>query len=139
MSERTLEAEVCVKVPFHDVDSMKVVWHGNYPKYFAAARCALLDSLEYNYDQMARSGYAWPVIDMRVRYVKPALFNREILIKARLVEWEHRLKIDYLIRDKESGEKLTKGYTVQVAVDMSNNEMKLYSPDILLEKIGVKV
>ena len=88
---------------------------------------------------MHRSGYAWPVIDMRVRYVKPALFNREILIKARLVEWEHRLKIDYLIRDKESGEKLTKGYTVQVAVDMSNNEMKLYSPDILLEKIGVKV
>ncbi len=31
-------------------------------------------------------------------------------------EWENRLKIDYLIFDAESGKRLTKGYTTQVAV-----------------------
>lgn len=129
-------ARVKIKIPFHDVDSMHVVWHGNYPKYFAAARCALLDSIDYNYTQMAASGYAWPVIDMRLKYIKPAVFNQEITVVAKLLEYENRLKIDYLILD-DKGQKLTKGYTVQVAVDMPSGEMKLYSPPILFEKLGI--
>lgn len=133
-----VEAEFTLKVPFHDVDSMRVVWHGNYAKYFAAARCALLDQIDYNYNQMAESGYAWPVIDMRIKYVKPAIFNQEIVVRAQLLEYENRLKIGYLIRDVETGTKLTKGFTVQVAVDMSNQEMRLYSPQILLDKLGIR-
>lgn len=133
-----IEAEFALKVPFHDVDSMRVVWHGNYAKYFAAARCALLDSIDYNYNQMAESGYAWPVIDMRIKYVKPAIFNQEIVVKAQLLEYENRLKIGYLIRDSATGTKLTKGFTIQVAVDMSNQEMRLYSPQILLDKLGIR-
>ena len=31
-------------------------------------RCALLDRIDYNYAQMKASGYAWPVIDMHIRY-----------------------------------------------------------------------
>lgn len=130
-------AEVTIKVPFHDVDSMSIVWHGNYTKYFAAARCALLDELDYNYLQMAESGYSWPVIDLHIKYVKPAVFNQCILVEAKLLEYETRLKIGYLIKDAESGTRLTKGSTTQVAVDMSNNEMRLYSPQILLDKLGI--
>ncbi len=133
-----VEAEIPIKVPFHDVDSMRVVWHGNYAKYFAAARCALLDQINYNYNQMAESGYAWPVIDLRIRYVKPAVFNQEILVKAELLEYENRLKIGYLIRDAESDTRLTKGHTVQVAVDMHSQEMCLYSPQILWDKLGMQ-
>jgi acyl-CoA thioester hydrolase len=129
---------VTIKVPFHDVDSMSVVWHGNYAKYFAAARCELLDKIDYNYNQMAESGYAWPVIDLRLKYVKPAVFNQRIDVEAVLVEYENRLKINYLIRDSVTNAKLTKGSTVQVAVDLSNNEMRLYSPQVLLDKLGIR-
>lgn len=138
MNSALPRVSVTLKVPFHDVDSMQVVWHGNYPKYFAAARCALLDQIDYNYNQMAESGFAWPVIDMRVKYVRPALFNQEIRVTATLVEYENRLKIEYLIEDAETGVKLTRGYTVQVAVDMACREMKLYSPQILLDRLGIK-
>jgi acyl-CoA thioester hydrolase len=51
------------------------------------------------------------------------------------VEWENRLKIDYLISDEESGKRLSKGHTIQVAVDMTTNEMLFESPPCLLEKI----
>ncbi|WP_258031844.1 acyl-CoA thioesterase [Campylobacter concisus] len=37
------------KVAFFDVDSMEVMWHGNYVKYLEMARCELLDKLGYNY------------------------------------------------------------------------------------------
>jgi acyl-CoA thioester hydrolase len=133
-----IEAEVDILIPFHDIDVMSIVWHGHYVKYFEIARCALLDKINYNYRQMAESNYAWPVIDIRVKYIKPATFGNIIKVHAKLVEYENRLKINYLITDSASGQTLSKGYTIQVAVDMRNEEMCFVSPDILFEKVGVK-
>jgi acyl-CoA thioester hydrolase len=132
------QAEVLIEVPFHDVDVMKVAWHGHYVKYFEIARCALLDSIDYNYPQMEASGFAWPVIDLRVRYAQPLHFQQKIRVIAKLTEWENRLKIDYLIEDAQTGQRLTKGYTVQVAVDMQNSEMLFVSPEILFKKLGLE-
>ena len=131
------EAAVEIIVPFHDVDSIGVVWHGHYAKYFEIARCALLDSFDYGYVAMRKSGYSWPVIDMRIRYVKGVTFEQRINVKATLREWENRLLIEYLISDAVSGERLTKGNTVQVAVDLKNGEMCFVSPDILFERLGI--
>jgi len=131
------EASVDITIPFHDIDLMEVAWHGHYVKYFEIARCELLDSIDYNYPQMKASGYAWPVIDLRVRYPQPAVFNQIITVRARIIEWEHRLKIDYEIRDKNTHKRLTRGYTVQVAVDINTQEMCLASPRVLLEKLAV--
>jgi hypothetical protein len=38
-------------------------------------------------------------------------------VRADLVEWKNRLKIHYLISDAETGERLTRASTVQVAVN----------------------
>jgi acyl-CoA thioester hydrolase len=132
------EAEVEVEVPFYDLDPMKIVWHGNYARYFEVARCAVLDKVSYSYEQMEASGYAWPVIDLHVRYVKPLRFNQKVKVRARIVEWEYRLKIEYLITDAATGERLTKGETVQVAVNVKNGEMCLMSPDVLFERLGMR-
>ncbi len=132
------QAEVIIEIPFHDVDVMKVAWHGHYVKYFEIARCALLDAIDYNYPQMEASGYGWPVIDLRVRYAQPLRFQQKIRVIAKLTEWENRLKIDYLIEDAQTGQRLTKGYTVQVAVDMKNGEMQFVSPGILFRKLGLE-
>jgi acyl-CoA thioester hydrolase len=122
-------------VPFHDVDMMEVVWHGHYVKYFEIARCALLDKIAYNYMQMRDSGYAWPVIDLRIRYAKPATFGQIITVQAEIVEWENRLKINYQITDKRTGARLTKGHSIQVAIDSQTKTMCFESPRVLLEKL----
>jgi len=129
-------AEVVIQVPFHDVDLVGIVWHGHYAKYFEVARCALLESFDYNYDRMMASGYGWPVIDLRFRYVKPAQFGQKIRVRATLLEWENRLRIEYLVSDDASGERLTKGESVQVAVNMVTREMCMVSPDVLFERLG---
>ncbi|EIC29594.1 MULTISPECIES: acyl-CoA thioesterase [Methylomicrobium] len=131
-------AEIDLKIPFHDADMMEIVWHGHYAKYFEIARCELLDRIDYNYLAMRDSGYDWPIIDLRIRYIKPAVFGRIVTVRAFLAEWEHRLKIDYSIIDAATGAKLAKGHTVQVAVDRRNREMCLESPPVLLKKLGVK-
>jgi acyl-CoA thioester hydrolase len=137
--EPVFEISTDILVPFYDVDSMDIVWHGHYVKYFEDARCCLLNQLDYNYQTMRASGFAWPVVDLRVKYVKPAQFNRLIRVFARLIEWEVRLKIDYRIIDVESGATLTKGHSVQVALDMhNNNEMCFATPEVLRKKIQQK-
>jgi len=132
-----LEASITIRVPFFDVDPMSVVWHGNYIKYFELARCELLEQINYNYLQMAESNYTWPIIELKTKYVGSARLNDEIIVSAKLLEYENRLKIEYLITDKKTGKRLTKGYTIQVAVDMTTGEMCFVSPDILFEKLGV--
>ena len=132
---KSIGAEVEISVPFHDVDSMGIVWHGHYIKYFELARCALLESFNFGYVEMAKSDYSWPVVETRVKYVQPIRYRQDVLVQATLKEWEYRLKIDYLIRDKATGLKLTRGYTVQAAVDISNNELCLPLPSILAHRL----
>lgn len=130
-------AEVELTIQFYDLDPMEIVWHGNYAKFFEVARCAVLDRIEYNYAEMKASGYAWPVIDLHVRYLQPMVFGQVIVVRAEIVEWEHRLKLQYSIRDKASGQRLTKGTTMQVAVDVETRLMCLQSPAVLFERLGV--
>ena len=138
MTKANYQASIDLQIPFHDVDMMEVVWHGHYARYFEIARCALLEKIDYNYPQMRASGYAWPVIDLRIRYVKPATFGQIITLKAEIVEWENRLKINYLITDKSTGLRLTKGCSIQVAVNMITGDMCFVSPSVLFEKLGLE-
>lgn len=130
-----IKSQVDIQVPFHDVDSMGIVWHGYYFKYFEIARCKLLDSFGFGYRAMALSDYSWPVVDTRIKYVKPATFEQDIRIEATLKEWDLRLKIDYTIVDSQSGERLTKGHTIQAAVNRKSGELCLPLPQVIKQKI----
>ena len=131
------QTHVDILIPFHDVDAMGIVWHGHYLKYFEIARCALLESIGYNYRQMGESGYSWPVVGVRVRYPAPARFGQRVRVHAAIKEFEHRLRIAYVITDAGTGKRLTRGSTVQVAVDLTTNEVCFASPRVLLERLGV--
>lgn len=131
------QAEVELDPAFYDIDPMEIVWHGNYVKYLEVARCALLDQIGYNYYEMKASGYAWPIVDLHLRYVKPLRFRQRVRVLARIVEWENRLKIHYRLSDAQTGAKLTTGHTVQVAVDIERGELCFETPAILRGKLGV--
>lgn len=131
-----VEAEAIIDIPFHDVDVMEVVWHGHYLKYFEIARCRLLEKLDYSYPQMRDSGYAWPIVDLQLRFLKPALYADKISVIAGLLEYENRLKIEYQILNCRTAEALTKGYTVQVAYNVKTRELELATPALLWEKIN---
>jgi acyl-CoA thioester hydrolase len=131
-------ADVEIQVQFYDLDPMEVVWHGNYVKYLEVARCALLDAIGYNYAEMKASGYMWPIIEMNLRYAAPATFGQRLRLSAEIVEWENRLRIDYLVSDAATGRRLNRATTTQVAVDIASGEMCFVSPPILFQKLGVQ-
>ncbi|MOA60020.1 hypothetical protein D3C78_1847930 [compost metagenome] len=84
---------------------------------------------------MQASGYAWPVIDLQLRYIRGATFGQRLVVRANLVEWESRLKINYLISDAVSAERFTRASSVQVAVDLVSREMQLASPKVFIDAV----
>jgi len=132
-----IRAEVELEVPFHDVDLLGIAWHGHYCKYLEIARCAMLDQIDYGYVAMKASGYVWPIVDLQLRYVRPARFGQRIRVSAELVEWEYRMKIKYRVADAGTGEALAKGHTIQAAVDAASGEMSYASPDVFLRRLGI--
>lgn len=131
-------AEIEVQVQFFDLDPMEIVWHGHYVKYLEQARCALLDRIGYNYVEMKGSGFAWPIIDMQLRYIGAARFGQVLKVRAELVEWENRMKINYLICDAASGKRLNRASTTQVAVNIATGEMCFASPPVLFSKLEIE-
>ncbi|MGY4532894.1 acyl-CoA thioester hydrolase [Pseudomonas sp. TE3786] len=134
-SSGVIQAEVDILVPFFDVDMMEVVWHGHYVKYLEVARCALLDKIGHNYANMRDAGYAWPIIDLQLRYMRGAKFGQRLIVRADLVEWENRLKINYLITAADTGERMTRASSVQVAVEIASLEMQLASPTVFVQAV----
>jgi acyl-CoA thioester hydrolase len=132
-------AETETRVEFFDLDPMAIVWHGHYVKYLEIVRGVLLDTIDYNYNQMKASGYVWPVIDMHLRYIAPAAYGQRLKLRAEIVEWENRLRIAYQISDSSTGRRLSRATTTQVAVEMATQKMCFVSPDILFEKLGIPV
>ena len=135
-----LSAEVDIVPAYQDADPAGVVWHGNYFRYFDTARCALLDKLDYGYREMEDSGYLWPIIDTRVRYMKSATYDQPLRVTAMLSEWENRLKIVYEVLDK-SGQCITEAYTMQAALEIATGEICLITPQPLVDrlaKLGIK-
>lgn len=130
-----LSVEVEIKPEFHDLDPMQVVWHGNYMRYFETARSSLLDRIDYNYPQMLESGFAWPIVDFRIKYSRPIRFGQRCRIVATLVEYEYRLRIDYRIYDIASGDRLTKATSIQLPVEIATQELQFGCPAALVERV----
>jgi acyl-CoA thioester hydrolase len=131
--ERSVEVDL--QVEFYECDPMQVVWHGEYINYMERGRRTLLDAIGYNYIEMKETGYSWPVVDIQVKYIRPLSFSQRFRVRATLADWENRIKIDYLIYDPATGQKVTKGSSVQMAIDMASGESLFATPRVALDRI----
>ena len=113
----SLCASVEITAPFQDADPTGMVWHGNYFRYYDAARVALLRKLNFSYRSMEAIGQFWPIVDTRSRYVGSVAYDDVITVSAQLVEWEFRLRIYYQVH-KADGSMVNEAWTVQVPVGM---------------------
>ena len=67
-------------VRYGETDQMGVVHHSNYLRYFEVARLEWLSALGLSYASMEKEGLIMPVIDVKVTYKTPALFDDSLTI-----------------------------------------------------------
>ena len=122
------------EIRFSEVDSMGVVWHGHYVKYFEDAREAFGAKYGLEYLMMYDKGFLEPIVDLTVKYKHPMVYGMkpEIEIVYRPTE-AAKLIFDYEIRDAKTKEVFVTGHTVQVFMDRYSHQLVLNNPDFYEE------
>lgn len=124
---------VQIDIPFHDIDSLGVVWHGHYYKYFELARTALLRKYGFDIPQLHDMGYSMVVIDSQCRYIRPIRYGMQIKVHARIVELEYRIKINYRITCANRDQRLAKGTTIQATLDAEQGTLIMVTPQDVVD------
>ena len=116
-----------VRVRYAETDQMNVVYYGNYAQYFEVGRVESIRQLGYTYKDMEHSGVIMPVVEMHVRYLRPATYDDLLTVKTTLRELptDHRIEFFQEVFN-EAGKLLCAG-TVKLyflkAVDRSKTQM----------------
>lgn len=133
MGDKKLVNRIEVRVRFSEVDSMAVVWHGNYVKFLEDGREAFGREYGAGYHEIYANGYLTPIVKMELNYLKPAVFGDILVVETTYVNTDAaKLVFDYKISRASDGELLAKARTVQVFTDLEGR-MELANPQFYQE------
>lgn len=123
MKKEELVCRSQARVRFSDVDSMNVVWHGNYIKYFEDGREAFGNLYGINYMDFYNEGVLIPIVKIVCDYKKPLKYGDTAVIETRFVNCDAaKLLYEYTIYRNNTDEIVATGSSIQVFL---NTEMEL--------------
>ncbi|HNW67890.1 MAG TPA: acyl-CoA thioesterase [Bacteroidales bacterium] len=105
-------------VRFSEVDSMNIVWHGNYALYFEDARELFGKKYGLEYLFIYENGFYTPLVELHLNYKQPIRYqdNVQITITYRNTD-AAKIIFDYEIVNLNTHKLMVKGYSVQVFLD----------------------
>lgn len=121
-----------VKVRFGEVDSMQIVWHGNYLKYFEDAREAFGERYGLGYLDVYKHHVMIPIVKVQCDFKKPLKYGESAIVEATFVNSEAaKIVFTYKIYRKSDMELAATGNSVQVFLT-PEGELLLTSPPFFL-------
>jgi acyl-CoA thioester hydrolase len=130
------EATHAVRVRYAETDQMNVVYHGNYAQYFEVARAESIRELGFTYKDMEAMGIIMPIVELCIKYIRPAHYDDLLTIKTILKELPADYKIEFLQEVyNETGKLITTGKVVLYFINAKTGE-KATMPKELYDKIS---
>lgn len=113
-----LQVEKTIDVRFSEVDSMGIVWHGNYALYFEDARELFGKTYQLEYLRMFENGFYAPLVELKFNFKKTVKYSDKIIVRCIYRETDAaKIIFDYEIMDAQTREVAVTGHTVQVFLD----------------------
>ena len=129
--------EIKLKVPFHDLDPLQVVWHGNYLKYFDIARFGLFENAGIDLHRyQVEKQFLFPITKTSVKHIAPLEFNDEFICKAAVIEARYKIAMAFEIRLATSGKLYARCTSEQVAVKTPSMELEFEIPADIRKALG---
>src|SRR5690606_27262834 len=123
-----ISLEIEGDIRFSEVDSMNVVWHGNYLKYFEDAREAFGIHYGMAYIDIYNSGFLTPIVKSEIEHKFPLKYGDKFRTKIALVKTIAASIVDeYEILNVTTGKISAVGKAIQVFID-NEGELQLVSP-----------
>lgn len=121
------------RVRFSEIDSMQIVWHGEYVRYFEDGREAFGKQYGLDYMSIYREGYMVPIVDLTCQFKQSLSFGEEAIIETRYLACEAaKIKFEYVIYRATDQSVVATGSTIQVFLNL-NKELELINPPFYLE------
>jgi acyl-CoA thioester hydrolase len=131
-----IRASTEIRVRYADTDQMRMVYYSRYFEYFEQGRSDLLRDIGLPYSKIETLGFFLPVAEAYARYMKPARFDDLLEVTTMLREPpQARVRIDYEMRDRASGDLLVTGHTCHSFVDAATGRVSR-PPSIFTETIA---
>ena len=123
-----------VQVFHHDTDAYKIVWHGNYLKWYEEARCEMCEKLGLPLNKVEKEeGIIFPLVNVNLRYKNPAKLYDSLVIETSLKEFSRtKLVFEQIIKEKTSQNICNIAEITAVAVD-TNGKLIRKLPQFIIE------
>ena len=116
-----MKDELDIIVRYSETDQMSFVYHGNYVKYFEMGRISWLKKLGFSYKKLEEDGIMLPVIDLKINFKQPALFDDKLTLITKLVKSpSYMIEFNYEIL--KDGKIITLGYTKLIFLNSKTNK-----------------
>lgn len=131
-NNKIFEVETEFRVRFSEVDSMRVVWHGNYLKYLEDGREAFGSKYGLGYMDFFENGMVTPLVSVECNFKRPLYYGDTGIISTRYIDTDAaKLMFEYTIYNKDSKEIISTAKTVQVFLN-TDRELLLSFPEFFL-------
>lgn len=118
-----LHARTAVTVRYAETDMMGIVYHGAYLPWFEIGRTGLLRQHGLPYRELEAEGYRLPVLEVGVKYLRPALYDDVVDVYTTLREKPSvRIKLEYEL--KRGDELLATGWTLHAFIDREGRPVR---------------
>ena len=129
------ETTTQVRVRYAETDQMNIVYYGNYAQYFEVGRVESIRQLDYTYKDMEEQGVIMPVVELHIKYLRPATYDDLLTVKTQIRELptDHRIEFFQEVYN-EKNKMLTSGKIVLYFLDAKTRN-KVTMPEVLRKKL----
>jgi acyl-CoA thioester hydrolase len=118
--------ETRVRVRYAETDQMGVAYHANHVIWMEVGRVELCRSVGLRYRDMERDGVLLAVAEANCRYLAPALYDDEVIVKAWIESVSTRMIcFGYEMRGLENGRSIANGMTKHIFCNRELKRIKL--------------
>lgn len=121
----------CTEFPvkFNEVDSLSIVWHGHYVRYFEDGREAFGEKYALRYLDIFNAGFTAPVVNIQCDYKRPLRYGDRVKVETTFVDdLAAKIRFNYVISNPATDEIIAKGSSVQVFLDKETEQLQLTTP-----------
>jgi len=129
-----------IEVRFSEVDSMGIVWHGQYAKYFEDGREEFGKKYGLGYMFIFRNGFYAPLVDLNFQFKKPLPYESKAIVETKYIDSPAaKIQFEYRIFLPEDNTIICTGSSTQVFLD-KNYQLIWFIPPFFNEwktKVGL--
>lgn len=131
---RSITDRTEVRVRFNEADSLGIVWHGHYIRYFEDGRESF--GMKHGLDYLAvyNKGFVLPIVKIECNYKKPLAYGDRVIVETTYTPCDAaRIHFHYKLFNAETNLLVADGFTIQVFLDRELSTLQLTNPPFFEE------